>query len=88
MTIAVRYSAARLAVGPDGTSSSPILAYQLQQNALMPLLANTVIYDIALSYIKQRWADQVKRIDIGKLGKEGISSMKGGAFENVLLMIF
>jgi len=60
MTIAVRYSAARLAVGPDGTSSSPILAYQLQQNALMPLLANTVIYDIALSYIKQRWADQDK----------------------------
>jgi len=60
MTIAVRYSAARLAVGPDGSSSSPILSYQLQQNALMPLLANTVIYDIALSYIKQRWADQNK----------------------------
>lgn len=58
MSIAVRYSAARLAVGPDGTSSAPILSYQLQQNALMPLLANTVIYDIALSYIKQRWADQ------------------------------
>ena len=69
MTIAVRYSAARLAVGPDGTSSSPILAYQLQQNALMPLLANTVIYDIALSYIKQRWADQVKRMCLSPRGE-------------------
>lgn len=58
---AIRYSQQRLTVGNTGESDTPIMAYQLQQNAILPLLARTVVLNFGHNDAKDLFADPTGR---------------------------
>ena len=57
MYIGIKYAMQRLGVGATGKSDTPIFEYQLQQNALLPLLARTLAVNINHNAIKKAFAN-------------------------------
>ncbi len=71
LSTAIRYSLTRYGVGSTGKSDAPIFSYQLQRNALVPLLAETIALNISLNRVKNQYAEvSIKEIDNKKPTKE------------------
>ena len=64
LLIAIRYSLTRLAVGQTGQSDTPIFDYQLQQKALLPLLARTYCLGFAHNYVKDTLARHMTGVEL------------------------
>jgi acyl-CoA oxidase len=50
--IAVKYAQQRKGVSPNGKSETPIFDYQLQKNALIPIIARTLGMNMLHNYAK------------------------------------
>jgi len=57
LAIALKYSKSRKCIGITGKSDISIINYQLQQHALIPLYARTIILNLAHNAIKNIWSN-------------------------------
>ncbi|CDW91262.1 acyl-oxidase [Stylonychia lemnae] len=55
--IGIKYAMQRMGVGESGLSDTPIFKYQLQQNAILPLLARSIALNISHNRTKQIFAN-------------------------------
>ena len=55
----IKYAKSRLSNGKTGKSDTPIFNYQLFQNQITPLLANTLIYNVALHDIRAKYCHYI-----------------------------
>jgi len=60
----LRYAKDRYVLGPDGKSSSPMLDFQLFQNAVYPLVAKTICLNIAFNRIKELYSKDIFTTDM------------------------
>jgi acyl-CoA oxidase len=59
----IKYSQQRKGVSPNGLSQTPIFDYQLQKNALVPLIAKTLALNMLHNYAKASFANQKDHSD-------------------------
>ncbi|HRP08841.1 MAG TPA: acyl-CoA dehydrogenase family protein, partial [Gemmatimonadales bacterium] len=57
LTIAIRYGNRRKQFGTDGGNTTPLLDYHTHQRRLMPALAGSVVLDLALSNLVDRFVE-------------------------------
>lgn len=56
LAIAIRYGNRRTQFGPEGGNQTPLLEYRTHQRRLLPALATTIVLDVALSRLVDRYA--------------------------------
>ena len=65
--VAIKYSQQRKSIGPEGLSTVPIMHYQLQQNALLPLLARTLSLNVFYNFVRDAFKAQALGWEIPSL---------------------
>mmetsp|Transcript_46394 Transcript_46394/g.61447 ORF Transcript_46394/g.61447 Transcript_46394/m.61447 type:complete len:424 (+) Transcript_46394:411-1682(+) len=65
--VAIKYAKQRMSIGPEGLSTVPIMNYQLQQNAIMPLMARMFALNVYYNFVRQAFKEQTLGWEIPSL---------------------